>query len=83
MIDARTRMLSSVYARHSDRMSAGIALRAKGLPGGYPLLSGAGIATARNVPTATGQATTVAQALLAAARFNEGRKVHQTLAPSR
>jgi hypothetical protein len=31
-------MLSSVYARHNDLMSAGIALRANALLGGYPLL---------------------------------------------
>jgi hypothetical protein len=38
MIDASTRILSSVYDRHSDRMSAGIFLRGNGLRVGYPLL---------------------------------------------
>ena len=36
MIDASTRILSSVYARHSDRMSVGIFFRDNGLRGGYP-----------------------------------------------
>ena len=36
MIAARWRTLSSVYARHSDRMSAGIFLRGNCLRGAYP-----------------------------------------------
>src|SRR5688572_28025899 len=53
MIHASTRILSSVYARHSDRMSVGIFLRGNGLRGRYPPPVGAGIAPASGAATIT------------------------------
>jgi hypothetical protein len=53
MIDARTRMLSAVYDRHSDRMSAGILFAGKGLTGWVPPPVGAGIDPASASGTAT------------------------------
>jgi hypothetical protein len=53
MIAARLRIASAVYDRQRDRKSAGIALRANALPGGYPLL----FARAAKLVTAPAAAT--------------------------